>query len=342
MLVLVGTLTTALNVRPVKAQENLTITINADGSITPSKAPISTTDNVTYTFTGDIMNYSIIVNRSSIVLSGAGHALRGSGSGKGMNLALISNVTIVNINITDFDYGVYLSSSTRDTISENYANSNSLDGIHLHSSFDNNVSWNNATANGGCGIYLDYSSGNNVSWNDATANICGIYAGSSSSNTISGNNASANVFYGIDLLHSSNNTVCENTVTANNSSGIWLQGSSGNILYHNNLIDNAKQVSSDGSPNTWDNGCPSGGNYWSDYRTKHHNAVENDSSGIWNTSYVIDSNNTDYYPFIQPWPLSVPPAPEFSPIMLLPLLTITTLLAALIFKKKQNAKTKAI
>jgi hypothetical protein len=60
-------------------------------------------------------------------------------------------------------------------------------------------------------------------------------------------------------------------------------------------------VHSDGSPNTWDNGYPSGGNYWSDYRTTYPSAVENDSSALWNTPYVIDVNNTDRYPLMGPF-----------------------------------------
>jgi hypothetical protein len=50
------------------------------------------------------------------------------------------------------------------------------------------------------------------------------------------------------------------------------------------------------STNKWDDGYPSGGNYWSDYLTKYPHAAEIDGSGIWNTPYVIDGNNTDHYP----------------------------------------------
>jgi hypothetical protein len=52
--------------------------------------------------------------------------------------------------------------------------------------------------------------------------------------------------------------------------------------------------------NVWDNGYPSGGNYWRDYQTRYPNATEIDSSGIWNTPYVIDANNTDRYPLMAP------------------------------------------
>jgi hypothetical protein len=61
------------------------------------------------------------------------------------------------------------------------------------------------------------------------------------------------------------------------------------------------QASTGGSANAWDNGYPSGGNYWSDYLTKYPNAAENDSSGIWNTPYVINASNTDRYPLMAPF-----------------------------------------
>jgi len=53
-----------------------TVYIRADGSIDPPTAPISSMDNVTYTFTDDIED-SIVVERSNIVIDGAGHALQG-------------------------------------------------------------------------------------------------------------------------------------------------------------------------------------------------------------------------------------------------------------------------
>jgi parallel beta-helix repeat protein len=88
-----------------------------------------------------------------------------------------------------------------------------------------------------------------------------------------------------------------NNIT-NNDDGIYLYSSSSNRIFHNNFVNNNAQVYSNGSANAWDDGYPSGGNYWSDYMTRYPNAAEIDGSGIWNTPYVIDANNTDHYPLM--------------------------------------------
>jgi parallel beta-helix repeat protein len=177
--------------------------------------------------------------------------------------------------------------SDNNTLVGNTVTANGIDGIMLDGPCDNNTLYgNNVTANNNIGIYLLASSNNIVSWNNATANHFGIYLGGSSNNSVTGNNVNANTV------------------------GIVLQLSSGNTFYHNNFINNSQQVSiinatgqmsTTGSPNTWDNGYPSGGNYWSDYQMAYPSAIENDSSGIWNTPYVIDSNNTDRYPLMGPF-----------------------------------------
>jgi hypothetical protein len=109
--------------------------------------------------------------------------------------------------------------------------------------------------------------------------------------------------YGI-LIVSSNNTISENALT-NNGCGICFSGleeSGNNTVYHNSFINNTNQViSTSGSANVWDNGYPSGGNYWSDYPTRYPHAAEIDHSGLWNTPYVIDANNKDNFPLMSPW-----------------------------------------
>jgi parallel beta-helix repeat protein len=338
-------------IQVVKA-EGGTVTINADGSITPSTAPIYTADNITYTLTGNIINESIVVERDSIMVDGAGYTVQGTGSGTGITLSE-SNLTIQNTKITKFDCAIWLNSSSNSSISGNNITANNWYGILLDSSSNCSISGNNITnntygiyldsslncsisgnniTNNTYGIYLDSSSNyNSISGNNITNNENGIWLDSSSNNTLYGNNVTANNYYGIFLIFSSNNTLSSNNITANDY-GIRFD-SSNNFIFLNNFANNTNQVSIDGTvntgvANTWDNGGI--GNYWSDYLTKYPNAIENDSSGVWNTPYVIDANNTDYYPLTVPYAV----VPEFPSFLILPLFLIATLLAVLIYKKK--------
>jgi len=118
--------------------------------------------------------------------------------------------------------------------------------------------------------------------------------------------------YGIRLSESSNNSIYENNI-ANNVFGIWLLMSPNNTIHHNNFINNTQQAYDESveypwahqSINTWDDGYPSGGNYWSDhtdadlYSGPYQN--ETGSDGIWDHPYTIDANNTDRYPLAEPW-----------------------------------------
>ncbi len=57
--------------------------------------------------------------------------------------------------------------------------------------------------------------------------------------------------------------------------------------------------------NAWDIGYPSGGNYWSDYNGSDllSGPYQNETGGdgIGDTPYVIDVNNMDKYPLMEPW-----------------------------------------
>lgn len=81
---------------------------------------------------------------------------------------------------------------------------------------------------------------------------------------------------------------------------------SGNQFYHNNFINNYRHVYNwGGEINVWDDGYPSGGNYWSGISKAdaYHGPNQNEigSDGIGDTSYVIDANNIDHYPLKNCW-----------------------------------------
>jgi len=332
LLLLIGIFALAFNIQPVRASG--TIYIRADGSIDPPDAPISTADYVTYTLTGDITSdaYGIVVERSNIIINGDGYTVEGRyvSESKGIDLSGRSNVTIKNVAVKKFDYGIRLDGSSDNIIQGNTV-TNNRHGIYLYlwSSSNNIVSGNNITANNGDGIYLYQSSNNTISGNNITNNDNGIYLWSSSNyNSISGNTITANNRHGIWLWYSSNynsisgntitnnysgirlykstdNNISENNITVNNWRGIMLSWSSDNAIYHNNFVDNTEQVQSEYSINFWDDGYPSGGNYWSDYNgTDLFSGSEQNQSGsdgIGDTFYEIDADNRDVYPLMAPF-----------------------------------------
>jgi parallel beta-helix repeat protein len=131
----------------------------------------------------------------------------------------------------------------------------------------------------------------------------GICLSFSSNSTAYENNVTNNN-RGVYLVSSLNNTVCENNIT-NNNYGVEAYFSYNNMLYHNNFVGNAQQVSSTESVNIWDDGYPSGGNYWSDYSGSdllsgpYQN--ESGSDGIGDVPIVMGDNNTDHFPLTKPY-----------------------------------------
>ena len=84
------------------------------------------------------------------------------------------------------------------------------------------------------------------------------------------------------------------------AAGIFFEGASNNTIYHNTFMNQYEPLDYD-SVNVWDDGYPAGGNFWIDYLTRYPNATEIDNSGISNMPYVIDANNTDHYPLMEPF-----------------------------------------
>ena len=356
-------------VRPVVAEE--TIYIKLDGSVEGTDK-IQREGNI-YTFTDNIVNQSIVVERDNIVVDGAGYTLQGTGSGTGVDLSWRNNVTIKNVeikafyigidvyhssgncifqnnitansgygillsyycynntisgnNVSNNNYGIYIyTECSNNTVSDNDV-SNNNDAIWLYIYCNNNTVYGNNASSNNWGISVVFHSNNNsISGNDITNNTYGIVIYESLNNSVYGNDITNNR-YGVTLTDSSNNTIfgnnigwCshewargiglfsssdniifENTIIANNKSGIYLSTSSNNKFYHNNLINNTQQVYDyswdypeySPSVNTWDDGYPSGGNYWSNYT-----GVDANMDGIGDSSYEIDSNNIDHYPLM--------------------------------------------
>jgi len=258
----------------------------------------------------------------------------------GIQLLQTCNTTISNNIITNNRIGLeLLNSSYNDVLGNNITGNIAFwrdgyfdgYGIHICGSYNNIIS--NVIANNYHGVFIgscSYRIGacyNDVYGNDITNNLANGVAlmWDASYNNVFGNNITANFnnvvfsgdynnvyenyiadgYHGL-LVRSSNNTIIANTVLNNTYYGIELYGSN-NHIYHNNFLNNTQQVFI-GVPNYlnfWDNGYPSGGNYWSDYiGTDFYSGPyqnETGSDGIGDTPYVIDENSVDHYPLMGSW-----------------------------------------
>jgi parallel beta-helix repeat protein len=229
-----------------------------------------------------------------------------------------TNVTLSGNNVTsNGQYGAYLRYATNVTLSGNNVTSNGWYGIYLVSPTDAAVVGNSVSGNGH-GVFLWFSYNATIVGNHATSNMGhGVFLSSSTETTIGGNNLTSNTGRGIYLYSSTNATVLNNNLSANGY-GVYVDSSTGIRLHHNNLLGNVQQaLDTQGIENYWDDGYPSGGNYWSDYTggddcSGPGQDVCPDPDGIGDIPYVIDADSQDRYPSMEAYGFTnTPPVASF-------------------------------
>ena len=120
------------------------------------------------------------------------------------------------------------------------------------------------------------------------------------------------------------NTFVNNTFSTTGNFRIHISNCANNTFYHNNFLNYAGNIDSILNQDKWDNGYPSGGNYWSSYYTGQDNfngPSQNiaGSDGIGNTAHYsglmgFDPDYVDYYPLMVPTVnTTIPPVPYQTP-----------------------------
>lgn len=176
------------------------IVIEGDGSISPVSSPITRIGDV-YTLTDHIVGYTLAVERDNVVIDGAGYSLLGRDNYAGVFVQERNGVTLRNLNISGFSYGILFTwFSYGDTSRQR-----------------SNTATNNKLSNNSYGIYInDFSSGNIISGNTITNNTHGIYLGSGSNNFLRNNRMDNNTFgffvYGASVKTNTNDIDQSNTV----------------------------------------------------------------------------------------------------------------------------------
>jgi parallel beta-helix repeat protein len=240
---------------------------------------------------------------------------------EGICLNFKSNHNIVeNCYFSNCQLGIEFQNSSYNTI-DNCIMKDCSDGIGI--TVKGYTSNNNIIKN--CNIYNNYQSGiylfdtyGNVIYNcylnknlDSGISIGGQY---SYNNLIVDNEISNSTMCswggGLQLGWSCHNNTFSNNHISDCNNGVYIEDTfdtddcNDNLFYHNNFVDNT-QGAFDECDNLWDNGYPSGGNFWSDYT-----GVDNNDDGIGDTPYDLSGGeNKDYYPLMEPW-IADEPIPE--------------------------------
>ena len=287
-----------------------------------------------------IWSYNNTIRENNITANGDGIWLKGSSrfnvitrndvtanKFNGVGVSSSSDNEVSSNNIADNSYGIWIKEySSNNVISGNNITGSKIRGLRLYLSLDNTLR-NNSIVGGKYNFHVwgedltqfvnDVDVSNTVDgrpiyyWIDEHDRAVPLDAGyvalvDCASIEVENLSLTENG-QGILLANTTNSTIANNNITKNEY-GALLYMSSNNSIYHDNLVDNHAQVydinSTEPSVNRWDNGYPSGGNYWSSYTgLDFYGGLYQNEAGsdcIGDIPHATNGNNQDNYPLMAP------------------------------------------
>lgn len=258
-LLLILSSSVVISIQPISSQIPLpTIIIQQDGTVHPSSVPIIQNGNK-YTFTNNIYS-TLKIQKSNIILDGAGYTLYGSYNGTAVDVWVLGEGPdqLPKGVLAQYTIGIDLTSRT-------------VEGVTISNLNIRNFS---------IGMYI-WTKNNTITGNAVYNNIVGILL-SGENETVTQNYISQNqrgLFFG---FNNPGDTIPQDIEINNNH-------------FENNVIQlngcECKDYNSTESPHCWDNGEK--GNFWSDY-----NGTDANGDGIGDSPYIIDVLNRDRYPLM--------------------------------------------
>jgi parallel beta-helix repeat protein len=296
-LILIGLMTLgSVRIQPIKAEYQGDITINADGSMSPSTAPIERLGD-SYILTSNV-NGNIAVKTNNIVFDGNGHVI------SGFQMYSVKNETLRNLIITGGNIGIVLSDVSNVTITNNTITGTSAlplmptGGINIVRGSFSIISGNNFVDNK-VGINLAECSHNVIVENNFTDCSTVFLLYGSSSNTIYHNNFINNTIMLEDIGYLKDGTVSVN---------IWDDGRGLGNYWSDYLTryHNATEIDTAGTGDT-------------PYFVRPHGYVDpsslsGEAKDYWSRLNALCASNIDRYPLMKSFTTTPPKISVQSPL----------------------------
>jgi parallel beta-helix repeat protein len=245
------------------------------------------------------------------------------GLNNGISFLNVVNGAVRTSSLSDNYNGIVVSNSSFSLIDNNTI-IGGQEGILFNHNSNHDACTNNAVSgSSGQGITISQESANiTVSGNVLRSNYRALSVVNATSTSVVHNHMVSSVL-GMYVQNADNTTIFENTL-ASNLDGIVTNQSQTIRVFHNNFVSNTQsppvQVNLSASTTRWDDGYPSGGNFWSDYSGADNcsGSGQNTCTGpdsIGDRPYLIDSLDQDSYPLVKPYgpePSSAPVWPSSS------------------------------
>lgn len=224
------------------------ITINADGSVTPSNAPIKNR-GPHYMLTKDVLG-CVLILKDGISFNGMGHMIANDGYSFGIHLNGVSDVTVKNCHVTGFIGGIRLDYADNNQVKSNVIHDNINAGIAVMYYCDENVFKDNEIYGNTYGIAVSfYCNYNDIKANDIHDNFMyGVRLyWASNYNVVKNNDICRHYYYGVLLEYTGYNTVKDNMIDYVGSRntmgyGIWMYYGLGYHTVKENEISNANRM----------------------------------------------------------------------------------------------------
>ena len=230
----------------------------------------------------------------------------------GVGVENSDHVTVSN-SALGADYGIIVTASKVIEISNNLISGGDTGPVILNSCSDVSIDGNQIQTVSVYSYLVEVSGCTNVNISGNTITPPSWILGpdqilldiSLSRNVVISENNLFNATTAVSISNSSGVAISENNISSNEQ-GVILQNTQNTLVFHNNFLNNILQAKDTNSTrNVWDNGYPSGGNFWSDYTgvdscSGPQQNICPSPDGIGDTSYTFNANH-DRYPLMKPF-----------------------------------------